>query len=204
MNGTHYTISGIDYPRVTSIINILAKPALARWYGRVGLEEADRISKASRDLGTRVHSACEAITTTGELPTDPSLAPWAESYSAWLARHVQAVVSTERLLHSARFGYAGTADLVATMSDGTLAVLDLKTSKSLDCSYRLQLAAYQAALCEEGAPCLRRIVVHLPSSSPGVCRAVEYDDAPADFAAFLAALNLWRWHEAHKDDWRTT
>lgn len=200
----HYTINGIDYPRVTSIINILAKPALARWMGRVGLEEADRIAKASRDLGTRVHAACEAVTTTGELPADRTLAPWAEAYRAWLNRHVHTVVSTERLIHSARYLYAGTADLVAVMDDGTLAVLDLKTSKSLDCSYRLQLAAYQAALCEAGEPCLRRIVLHLPASSPGVLRAVEYHDTAADFAAFLAALQLWIWHEQHKDDWRTS
>lgn len=200
----HYDIDGISYPRVTSIIAILDKPGLARWYGRVGIEEAERISRASRELGSRVHAACEALTTSGELTADPLLSPWVDAYNAWLTRHVRTVLSTERLLCSRRFGYAGTADLVAEMDDGTIAVLDLKTSKSLDASYRLQLAAYQGALGEEGIPCLRRIVVHLPSSQSGVCRAVEYDDSAGDFAAFLGALWLYNWHQLHRDDWRKT
>jgi hypothetical protein len=202
MNGTHYEIDGATYPRVTSILTVLNKPGIAKWYGRVGLEEAERIAETSRTLGTAIHEACRAYVEDGAIPDDSFILPWVMEYGRWYQANVATLIGSERLVVSRRWRYAGTADLVAILTDGTCAVLDLKTAKSVDATYRLQLAAYQQALAEEGIDCRRRVVVHLPSDRQGVCRTVEFGDDQHDFASFLSALDLWRWHEEHRDDWR--
>ena len=60
LNG--YEINGVWYPRVTSILNIKAKPALYRYYAELeNFAAAEEIMERSADEGTRVHEAIEAI-----------------------------------------------------------------------------------------------------------------------------------------------
>lgn len=197
---------GRTLPRVSTILATIAKPGLEAWRQRVGVEEAARVSAVATELGTRVHAACELINR-GPLPIGwiPPLdvAPFADAYAEWFQQHVAEVVAAERVVYSARLGYAGTLDLLARLHDGRLALCDIKTGKSVDGLARLQLAAYACALEEQGEPPVdTRLVVHLPSNAPGTLRIVEYDEPERDRLTWRALVAVYHWWQARKDDWK--
>ena len=198
-----YEIGGRRYARVTTILGVISKPALWEWRMKVGVLEAMRISQAAADLGTEIHAVCEGIARGDAVRRWPArFRLYATAYFDWLAEDVREVLATERVVVNERRGYAGQVDAIVRLRDGRKAVVDIKTGKSLDGTYRLQLSAYAAALAAMGEPVDLRLVVHLPSSNPGTLRAVEYDDDDDDRRAWLAALRLWQWNERHKHDWK--
>ena len=72
LSGTGHVINGKWYPRVTSIINIKAKPALLRFYGEAkSFNAAQEITNNSATEGTKVHNAIEAILKNEEPEKDP-------------------------------------------------------------------------------------------------------------------------------------
>lgn len=200
-----YEIDGARYPRVSAVLDILHKPGLQAWKLRVGAEESERVSREATGLGTQVHALLEQVNRGGgqRVVTTQALLPYVDAYVAWFAAHVARVLHVEKLVIHEQHGYAGTADLVAEMRDGRVLLIDLKTSNSLTGEYRLQCAAYADALAYMGEPVDGRMVVNLPSRRPGELRTIEYDDDERDLRAWRACLRLYKWHERHKDDWRT-
>jgi len=146
-----YVISDIWYPRVTSIVNIKAKPALYRFYADLdNFAQGEEIKKKSADEGTRVHEAAEAILTGKEPVIADDISPAVEAFRKFIdEKNVQVdpeYVERRVLNHNDR--YAGTVDSVALI-DGKLGVLDLKTSSGIYRDYTLQLAAYFPPLKEQ-------------------------------------------------------
>lgn len=200
----HYDVQGRRYVRVTSVLAVLDKPGLADWRGRVGNDEADRISREARDFGTRLHAELERISL-GEPVTreDESLAAHTRAYEAWLEAHVSRIIAAERFCVSHDHQYAGTADALVEMRTGELAVLDFKTNKAGQWDGRkpehaLQLAAYRLALAEEGIIVARRLVLNFPSNKPGQLLIFEYTAHKADTLAFLDCLSIYRWQQTWK------
>lgn len=205
VNG-RYHVGGTSYPRVSDILATLAKPGLDAWKRRVGFTEADRVSREATALGTAVHALCEQLAA-GKLWAQDltgDLAPYGVKFAWWLHENVAAVISCERTVIHEAHGYAGTLDLYAEMADGRRLVCDLKTGKTVDPTYRLQLTAYAAALEAAGEQVDGRLVIHLPSSRPGELHAIEFDDDDRDRKAWLALVRLYRWQERHKDDWKAS
>ena len=199
MPGRSYRIDGTDYPSVTHVLGVLAKPALARWRGKIGNEEADKISREATELGTRVHRACEQINLGAPDYDDAGLEAFTMTYERWFRERVRYVVGAEKLVVSRRYQFAGTCDLVAIMDDDDAPTLiDLKTSNSAGDDWPLQLAGYRLALREMGVLCGRRLVVQIPSRKPGTLETHEYADHDRDERAFRNALQLWRWSEAQR------
>jgi hypothetical protein len=190
-----YHLDGVRLPSVTQILNCIAKPGLVDWKVRVGADEAARVSRETADFGTRVHAACEKIALANPLdylPFPDEIMPFVEAYNVWLACNVARVIGVEMRLASTAHQYAGTADLVAEMHDGSIAVVDLKTSSSVDETFGAQLSAYVTALAEqEGVVATRRIVVRMPRKEPGKLDVHEFDDHQLDWRAFLAASILF-------------
>jgi len=146
-----YIIGDIWYPRVTSIVNIKAKPALYRYYAELNnFAEGEEIKKKSADEGTRVHEAAEAILTDREPVIDSDIAPAVYAFKEFIEeRNVQVDPEwVERRVVNHNDRYAGTIDSVALI-DGKLGVLDIKTSAGIFRDYTLQLAAYFSPLQEE-------------------------------------------------------
>ena len=206
-----YELGGRILPRVSTILNTIAKPGLEAWKRRVGDEEAARISEQAKVLGTAIHAACEQINRGGRerlpMETDfaPEVVPFALAYYGWFLEYVAEVVACERPVASARMGYGGTLDLLARLHDGRLCLIDLKSGKSVDGLARLQLAAYALALEEmDGTRVDGRLVVHLPSDRPGTLHVVEYDDAEAEALTWRALVRVYQWWAAHKDDWKVS
>lgn len=206
-----YVIAGRLYPRVSSILGLLAKPGIEGWKRKVGFDEADRIAKQSTTFGTLVHAGCERValgepladvTREFERGGDLSAAQCVTAFGRWLDDSVAEVIATERTVWSDRFGYAGTTDLLVQLNDGRRAVCDVKTSKSLSDTYRLQLEAYRMALEEQGEPYEARVAIWLPSSRPGVVAEREYVHDADDRRAWRALLALHQWQAGCRDDWK--
>lgn len=207
-----YLIDGITYPRVSSILGVIAKPGLDGWKKKVGFEEAERIAAESAFFGTLVHKGCERVAL-GEPARDVmrellgqgelTASQCVEAFGRWLREAVEEVLGVERMVWSERFEYAGTTDLLVLLKDGRAMVADIKTSKSLSETYRIQLEAYRLALEERGEWYDGRMVVWLPSSHPGACIEREYADDTGDRRAWRAALALYKWQAGCRDDWRS-
>ncbi len=203
-NGAYY-YQGMRLPRVTAILNVIAKEGVERWKRTVGEEEAQRIGDDARRLGSAVHKVCEEYVRTRRAPDglSPELLPFISAYRQWFDRHVDEVLAIEQFVWHKTDRYGGTTDLIARLRDGRRALIDIKTSNSAAAEYRLQLTAYDEAEQSHGQPPADvRMIVRLPSRQPGICLPLEYDDPDGDRTAWAGALALYRWHEAHKHDWR--
>lgn len=208
-------------PSVTTILNVLAKPALNDWrvreavklafdftrdgltaeaFAELVMEAAYAPVQAAADEGSRIHHAVEASFLPGGVVPDP------------YAKHVHAVrdaltqrfptvgrwVSESRVVNLAH-GYAGTCDLYA--QDAPI-VVDFKCKDFADHTKRmaydqhLQLAAYAAAL---GCPLeqTRLANVFISRTVPGLVVLHEWTADPKfsvvdSFHTFATAAHLWR------------
>jgi hypothetical protein len=148
LNG--YTIDDIWYPRVTSILNIKAKPALYRFYAEMeSFGHGEEVKKKSADEGTRVHEAAEAILIGKDPIITSDIKPAIEAFLKFIEENNIQVDSewVEKRLINFDERYAGTVDSIALI-DGKLGVLDLKTSQAIYRDYSLQIAAYFPPLQE--------------------------------------------------------
>ncbi len=148
MERAGYLIDGVWYPRVTSIVNIKAKPALYRYYaGMPNFRAADDAKEASAREGTLVHEAVEAIAR-GEHPVvDPLVQPSVEAFVEFARNNeIEPLLIEERIISRAH-RYAGTIDMLARVN-GVVGVLDIKTGKRIYRDYGMQTSAYVGALCE--------------------------------------------------------
>jgi hypothetical protein len=154
MEQNGYVIRGVWYPRVTSIVQIKAKPALYKYYGdSQSYSDALSTSRRSASVGTKVHNAIEAILLGGFPEPDEETYPSIQAFQDFRKAHdirVERGMIEQRIFHP-RHRYAGTADVFAEI-DGVFGILDIKTSSGVWRDYNLQTAAYLAA-CQE-ADCL--------------------------------------------------
>lgn len=145
-----YVIDGIWYPRVTSIIDIKAKPALYHFYGELnGFAEGEAIKKMSADEGTLVHETAEKVLVGQDPEINESIAPAIQALKAFL-NNTNIYVDPEwieKRIVNFNERYTGTIDSLALI-DGKFGVLDIKTSQAIYRDYNLQTAAYFASLQE--------------------------------------------------------
>jgi len=194
-----YEIEGKKYPRVTTILNIIHRPELERWRGELGNVEADRIRDYTAEIGTSLHNVCRVFNRdqSFEIPATSQIGRMFDTYRRWFEMVIDAVIETEQLVVSKKFGYAGTFDLLAVLKGDTIpSVIDLKTSKDFWPTMALQRAAYREALSEEGKEVARRLVVRIDKLETGKLEIKEYTQHARDFNAFLAALSLFRYFES--------
>jgi predicted RecB family nuclease len=107
--------------------------------------------------------------------------------------YVADVIAVEKKLVSPKLKLGGTVDLYCKLQTGQHAVIDFKTSRSLQKEYALQTAAYSMLLYMNGHPVGKRWVVHLKKDKPGEYNVHAYDEDWRDTQAFLSALDLWYW-----------
>lgn len=168
------------YPSVTTILSVTPKPFLTQWKGEVGNEEANRISNEAKTRGSIVHNAIDWLHSGGQVSLGDS---WylAEKESEskdniliindqfnflMVYRYTQlydklkpTIISSEELIYSHKYKYAGTMDIIMEINAGDYLIdgakpinikggkyiCDIKTGKSLSPDYWLQLAAYKKA-----------------------------------------------------------
>ena len=193
-------------PSVTTILGrVLRDPEVEKLREQLGADRCDAIMDAAAAFGTRVHEVCGLANAADDIPLDdgdPVLDHIAAEYRVWADAAIEEVAGVELPFVNSVDRYGGTIDLIARFrGDRDFTVVDLKTSAKLGVKYRLQTAAYFEGACASlGYPVGRRVIVHIDKRKArelrsGVIRIVEYTDHASDFAAFLNALNLYRWLE---------
>lgn len=160
-----YTIDGIWYPRVTSITSIKAKPGLYRYYaGLPDFRTAEAIKNKSAEEGTLTHNTIEGILRDKGVVIPESIKPAINAFLEFSRSHDLVVHKIEERVVSKNLHYAGTMDLLAEIN-GTLGVVDIKTSYSIFRDYNIQTSAYIQALKENPTlPLLTRWILRIDQS----------------------------------------
>lgn len=210
-----YFWDGQPIPGVTSILNVIGKPALLPWAvgltrdywleaikaGRTDLASIHKesfsahkkISKGAQDIGKNVHLYAECFLKglpLPELKTDEAKRG-AEAFHKWHNAHKIKLLASERFIFSLEHYYAGTCDLVAEI-DGEYCVGDFKTSSGIYPEMRFQTAAYQNAIQEEkGFKVDARWIIRFDKKT-GEFEAKRFTDFDLDFLGFKSALSLHR------------
>jgi len=150
MHTKYINDDGIRVPGVTTILRLLAKPALIHWAWKCGIDAIDyriRRDKAS-DIGTCAHHIIAAdITSFGADLSEFSKATIDKAENAYLAwmdwcksfGDYNTIASEIPMVCSS---YGGTLDWVIER-DGKIILIDFKTSKGIYPEMVYQLSAYK-------------------------------------------------------------
>jgi hypothetical protein len=160
-----YTIDGIWYPRVTSIVSIKAKPALIYFYaGLPNYATGQAITKKSAEEGTLIHDTIEAILKKKPVVIPDHIKPTIGAFMDFYNNNEVVAHKIEEQLISKKHHYAGTMDILAEVN-GVLGVLDIKTSIAVYRDYSIQTSAYVEALREDpNVPPLTRWILRVDQS----------------------------------------
>ena len=119
-------------PSITSVTSFYNRQIFADWRKRVGIEEANRISKRATKRGTDFHEAAQCYLMNLEMEWDqfqPITKIMFTHAKPYLDR-INNIHAIERTLYSEYLGLAGRVDCIGEY-EGELAVIDFKTSDKL-------------------------------------------------------------------------
>jgi len=142
---------------VTTVLNVLDKPALVIWANRLGLQGIDstKFKDKMADIGTITHLRILHYLK----HTQPDLSEYSQadiatsdncllSFYEWEKSHKLEPICVEVPLTSDRFGYGGTPDYIGLVN-GRLEIVDFKTGGIYNTAY-YQVAAYRQLSNEMG------------------------------------------------------
>lgn len=184
-----------SYPSVTEVLKITQGSHIEQWKRRVGEKEARAVLESTGAFGTAVHVIAEDLAWAkyqwSEAKED--FKPYARAIEGFLSNHVQEVLGTEIELVSERYKFGGTLDLYCILKDGSMAVVDYKTTAQLTREHGLQTAAYALLMRDNNMPVNRRLVVRIKKDKPGEYFMREYKEHEEDVKAFLGLVAFWYW-----------
>jgi hypothetical protein len=125
-------------------------------------------------------------------PLPPSYQGYFDSFVNWFEQYVDQVLLVEARLSCDTYGIIGKPDLACILVDGRFVVVDLKTPVSEQPTWKAQLAAYRylVGTTSLGTPeCMSLIL----KGNGKAAKAYPYEYSDSDFAAFLSALNAYRY-----------
>lgn len=161
-NGFPNVPEGMLLPSVTTVLSSMSPVskimALMNWRKRVGPDEANRRTRLAADRGTWLHCVLEEILQ-GEdiechLQNKPDWAPYfyaIEPFLELIDRPLLAESAVAWWSEDLHIGVSGTQDMLAQMSNGSIALIDWKSSWKQKPDYQLadykkQLGAYSSCL----------------------------------------------------------
>ena len=163
---------GMRVPGTTTIMSILAKPALIKWANDLGLEgiEYTKYLDVLADVGTLAHKIVECYFTQEKVDYSnysKNVIEKAEncikSFNAWTKSHTVDPIENELQLVSEQFQFGGTIDCYCKIN-GEVYLLDFKTGKALYDEQLIQLSAYMQLLNENGYPCHKAKILRIGRS----------------------------------------
>jgi hypothetical protein len=134
-------------PGVTTIVDLLAKPAIIKWAYNLGKSGKDygETMKSSQDRGSDVHDLVNQYLKGEKIISDN---PRFLSFLDYWAKIPDAVViATEKSLVSNKKKFGGTLDAVIKVDDHYI-IIDWKTSKAVYSAHKIQIAAYRYLMFE--------------------------------------------------------
>lgn len=198
---------GVRLPGVTTILNIMAKPALIHWAWDLG----------RRGIDYRVHR--DELADIGSLTHDMILChlknkKWDDSeyskkqidkaencflsYLAWEKQHDIEPVLLETPLVSERYQYGGKLDFYGQV-DGVLTLLDFKTGKRLYAEHSYQLAGYRQLLIENYSMPLQYMLLNIGRDETEKFEQLKKGGLSLETEIFFAALKIYKTKKLLKD-----
>jgi hypothetical protein len=167
----------------------------------------DNAAQAAAQLGTDAHNAIDALVQGKPIPDNlihsnvvqnvvAAFRQWQTDTSITIDRRGDTRVFSEI------YGFAGAMDAFGWDKNGSLVVIDFKTSNHIFPPLKLQVVAYAKAFEEmQGGkvPVKRCVVVRFDKFKPEYeMMIVEEEEMESCYNAFKAALYLWNWVENAK------
>lgn len=180
-------------------------------------ESAEKILLDSSEKGTKVHNAIEKLCLGETLrfddkingqngPEELTAEEWEciMAFRGWVAdEKVRFLLSPEWILVDEEVGFAGTCDAPLVEVNGSLYVVDYKTSKNIYQSHIAQLSAYMFALRKneiwKKAVDGRDVQMAVLQLGKSTKKGYKFTEIPYDFESFLAARLFWDRAEKVKD-----
>jgi len=116
------------YISITTITSFYNRKIFIDWRKKIGNEEADKITKASTERGTNLHTLNECYLQNIPLPKVPEISQRLFDINKPALDKINKIYGIELGLYSDYLGIAGTCDLIAEY-EGELSIIDYKTSK---------------------------------------------------------------------------
>ena len=181
IDGVRYydTPDGQKLVSITSIISHYNREIFTKWRKRVGVEEANKITKAATSRGTDMHTLVENYMLNKELPTVQPLSEFLFKQAKPDLDKIDNIHAIEQALFSKELGVAGTVDCIAEY-EGELAIIDFKTSKKPKPEkwiehYFVQCAAYACMLYEMTGIMVKKFVIIMSCENGEVEVYEQYD-----------------------------
>ena len=229
-----YFVDDINYPSVTQIIGVLDKSApLINWSLRIAMDYLSRnfdtlknsinsenagkifyeakkeymkIKDEAADIGTQIHDIIHRINNNESVDLtkyDERVQNGVNAYLKWANSVNYSPIKSEFIIYSKKFKFAGTCDGLGFIN-GKLAILDWKSSNAIYDEYKLQIAAYDAALKEMGTeqPVEDHYIIRF-SKDTGDFEVCKVEDIAKHFEAFKAAIQLYAWKKSMQKNGRS-
>jgi len=190
---------GQKLPGVTTVLGVLAKPALMYWANKLGLQGID-VKKYVDDkasIGTLAHEMILAHLRGAELDTSvytQKQIDLAETsflkYLDWEKGHDMCPRLLEEPLISEKYQYGGTPDNCCLL-DGTPTYIDYKTSGGIYEEMFLQSAAYRHLLEENGYDVNRIYILRIGRDETEGFEVQEILDTTIHFEIFKRCLDIY-------------
>ena len=166
---------------VTTILDVISKPALYQWYARMACEQIEQrlmviagqnirltpdwitevvaegrkrpkvVKDEAAELGTAAHAAFEALIKGASPIAPPEIAPAIEEFRRWLGQTKTTIVAQEVRVGSAKYKFGGRFDALGER-EGKIGILEWKTATGLYPEFALQTAGGYAIAVEEQYP----------------------------------------------------
>ncbi len=162
-----YNLPNGDWvPSITTVTSFYNREIFVKWRKRIGLEEANRITKRATARGTDFHQVCQDYLENKELNWDDyqPLSKFMFFHTKPYLDKINNIHAIERTLYSEYLGLAGRVDCIGEY-EGELAVIDFKTSEKIKPeewleNYFVQEMFYGSAYYElTGIPIVKLITI---------------------------------------------
>ena len=165
IDGVRYydTPDGKKLVSITSVISHHNRETFTKWRQRVGVEEANKITKAATSRGTDMHTLTEHYLLNKKLPSVQPLSDFLFKQAKPTLDRINNILCQEQSLWSFEIGIAGSVDCIAEF-DGELSIIDFKTSakpkpREWIEDYFVQCAAYACMLYEMKGIMVKKFVI---------------------------------------------
>jgi len=193
---------GIQVPGVTTILSLLAKPAIIHWAWEQGCQGLDyrKVRDKASDIGTLAHYLIECEIK-GEEPdtseySEKDIDKAENAFLAWLewkdSKGKIETIASEIPLVSERYQYGGTLDWVLRQN-GNIILVDFKTSNRVYDEMTYQLAAYKH-LWNENHPDkkIRECYILRIGKENGEFEQRRFKNLDREFQIFLHLLKIYK------------
>jgi len=193
----------------TTVVGILAKPALIEWANKLGLAgiEVGRYVDNLADIGTLAHDmvichlrGIKADTTDYSANQISQAENACLSFFEWLKNRKVDLIDAEKPLVSEIYRFGGTYDIIANV-DGANELIDLKTGSGIYPEHLIQVAGGYSLLLEENGFSPDRIrILNIPRTQNENWGEVVVGEQQRELnkELFLACLKVYNLQKACK------